>query len=219
MAVAQEPVVISLILGAYLHLEDLLVDLMRTHRFPGGHGNDSHSGSYYRPPRSELKFTGRGALTLELFLSHLIEWPTPKVGTIRPWQTCLWPVCRMSQLQSKLPLAPTYAEVVNALWKRYPGLSPEDHVNAFSGASQQLGEDIRTFANWLEDLYDQGYPDTCRTTRDLQLWSKLWESLPINIFDILIAVNCCSFAEAVQVVHHYDHAHGPDQMRPSQAPT
>ena len=28
MAVAQEPVVISLILGAYLHLEDLLVDLM-----------------------------------------------------------------------------------------------------------------------------------------------------------------------------------------------
>ena len=86
-----------------------------------------------------------------------------------------------------LPKSPTYSQVVEALWKHFPGLIPKEHTTAFSGAVLQLAENIRSFANRLEDMYDQVYPDICRDIEDLQLLSKLRETLPSNLTDILLA--------------------------------
>ena len=107
---------------------------------------------------------------------------------------------------------------VDALWKRFPGLSPAEHQAAFLSATRPLGEDIRSFANRLEDIYDQGYTTVDRDTREQQLLVKIRDAVLSNVTDILFARNCRTFAEAVQVIYLYDQTHGTVSSGSSQAP-
>ena len=87
---------------------------------------------------------------------------------------------------------------------------------SFTQSNRQLDEDVRTFANWIEDLYDQAFPDSTAPVREFQLRHKLMESLPLNMRDILLTAKDCSFTELVQYVYEYDLVHGNDHAQSHQ---
>ena len=161
----------------YLRPDQLLVLADNLAAFTGG-----------RPLRSS-GLSGKGSTTLKRFLSQF-----ERVSKSKGWDDLITADMLMASLQDeaivvlmRLPETPTYSQVVEALWKRFPGLTPKEQATAFSGAVRQLGEDIGSFANRLEDMYDQEYPGICRDIEGLQLLSKLWETLPSNLTDILLA--------------------------------
>ena len=65
-------------------------------------------------------------------------------------------------------------------------------------------------------MYDQAFPGICQNTRDLQLQVKLEETLSGNVLDILLARDCHSFAEMVQVIYKYEQLHSTDHTRSPQ---
>ena len=79
-----------------------------------------------------------------------------------------------------------------------------DQTTALVQISRQPGEDIRTYANQLEDLFDQVFPDMPPLSRHRQLLWRLKKSLPVEVHWMFLMAPPQSFTEAVQLVYRLD---------------
>ena len=173
----------------------------------------SHSRNEYSReggPTWELKwkqkFSGRGDTTLDLYLAQF-----ERVAQSNNWDNSMMANMLMASLEgeslkvlTRVPDKPTYQQVVIALRKRFPGPTLEDQTTALARISRQPGEDIRTYANRLEDLFDQVFPDMPPLYRDRQLLWRLKKSLPEEVLRMFLMAPPQSFAEAVQLVYRLD---------------